>query len=97
MGNSNRKLQLMNRHSEEMENLRNIHDENTRKLEIQKKVNEYNYQQYMAEIERLVQLDKYHYDVEKRKLEAQVRVNDQMQEREKMMVNFTEEKKKIIN
>ena len=63
----------MNRQSEDMENLRNIHDENTRKIEIQKKVNEYNYQKYMAEIERLAQMDKYHYDVEKRKLEAQVK------------------------
>ena len=87
----------MNRHSEEIESFRNIQDENTRKLEIQKKANELNCHKYMAEIERLLQLDKYHYDVEKRKLEAQVRVNDQIQEREKMMVNFTEEKKKIIN
>ena len=42
MGNSNRKLQLMNEHEAEMAMIRNKHDENEKKLLIEELALKYN-------------------------------------------------------
>ena len=84
MGNSNRKLQLMNEHSAEMEMIRNKHDIAEKKLLIEKLALQYNLEKHKAEIERLAKLDAFHYDIEKRQLEAKIRERDQFYEREKI-------------
>ena len=83
MGNSNRKLQLMNEHAAEMEIIRNKH-EAEKKLLIEKLTLQFNLEKYKAEIERLAKLDAYHYDIEKKQLEAKIREKDQFHEREKI-------------
>ena len=88
MGNSNRKLQLMNEHAAEMEMIRNKH-EAEKKLLIEKLALQYNLEKYKTEIERLAKLDAYHYDIEKRQLEAKIRERDQFHEREKIKNEYT--------
>ena len=75
MGNSNRKLQLMNEHQAEMTMIRNMDDEKQKKLAIEKLALEHNLEKHKAEIARLAKLESYHYDLEKKQLEAQIRKN----------------------
>ena len=84
MGNSNRKLQLMNEHAGEMEMIRNKHDLAEKKLLIEKLCLHYNLEKNKAEIERLARLVAYHYEIEKRQLEAKIREREQFHEREKI-------------
>ena len=99
MGNSNRKLQLMKEHEAEMAMIRNKHDENERKLLIEELALKYNLEKHKAEIERLARLDAYHYDIEKKKIEADIRKNDQFNEREKTKIknNFINSQKALSN
>ena len=82
MGNSNRKLQLMNEHEAEMAMIRNQHDEKEKKLAIEKLALEHNLEKHRNEIERLAKLDAYHYNLEKGKLEAEIRKNELFHQRE---------------
>lgn len=99
MGNSNRKLQLMKEHEAEMAMIRNKHNENERKLLIEELALKYNLEKHKAEIERLARLDAYHYDIEKKKIEADIRKNDQFNEREKTKIknNFINSQKALSN
>ena len=99
MGNNNEKLRLMNEHSEEMEYIRNQHDIKTKELLIQEKALQYGLEKHKAEIERLAQLDKYHYNVEIKKLEAQIRKNDQLHQRETKRIDneYKNKQKSLYN
>ena len=99
MGNSNRKLQLMNEHEAEMAMIRNKHDENERKLLIEELALKYNLEKFKAEIERLARLDAYHYNIEKKKIEAEIRKNDQYHKREETKIknNFINSQKALSN
>lgn len=84
MGNSNKQAQLMREHEAEMAMIRNKHDENEKKLLIEKLALEHNLEKHKAEIARLARLDALQYQAEIKKIEAKIRENDQYHEREKI-------------
>ena len=84
MGNSNKKAQLMREHEAEMALIRNKHDENEKKLLIEKLALEHNLEKHKAEIARLAKLDALQYQAEIKNIESKIRQNDQYHEREKI-------------
>ena len=99
MGNEEEKIRLANEHCEEMERLRNIRDVNMKKLEVERLAIEYGLEKHKAEIQRLANLDKYHYDAELKRIEAMVKKNNQLHEREKIKINndFINNQKSLSN
>ena len=99
MGNSNKKAQLMREHQAEMAMIRNKHDENEKKLLIEKLALEHNLEKHKAEIARLAKLDALQYQAEIKNIEAKIRQNDQYHEREKIKNehNFINEQKSLSN
>lgn len=88
MGNSNEELRLNHEHIEAMELLRNTRDIKKQKILLQEKMQEFGLQKHSKEIERLMNLDNYHYQNEKRQIEAMIRKNDQFHEREKDKIYY---------
>ena len=68
MGSSNEKNRLLYEHQEEMEAIRNEKDIAKQKLLIKEKALQYDLEKHRAEMERLAQLDKYHYNIEMEKV-----------------------------
>ena len=99
MGNSNRKAQLMREHEAELALIRNKHDENEKKLLIEKLALEHNLEKHKAEIARLAKLDALQYQAEIKNIESKTRQNDQYHEREKIKNehNFINEQKSLSN
>ena len=99
MGNSNKKVQLMKECEVKMSMIRNKHDENEKKLLIEKLALEHNLEKHKAEIARLARLDDLQYKAEIKKNEAKIRENDQYHEREKINneYNFINKQKSLSN
>lgn len=85
MGSNNDKnegIRMYNRHTEELEKIRNMHNENQQKLEINRIIAENNYKIRCQEVLRLCKLDDYNFKKEMEKLRIELRKNDQLDERE---------------
>ena len=89
MGNSNEKARLMYEHEEEMAQISNMKDIREKEILLKEKMEQYNLEKHKAEIERLANLDRLHYQAELKQLEAQIRKNDQMHERELQKIKKT--------
>ena len=70
MGNKTERQQEFNRHIEELEEIRRQKDKDKQKALIREKVAKYHYEEYMAEIRRLVKLDKLKFKKEMEELNA---------------------------
>ena len=70
MGNETERQQECNRHIEELEEIRRQRDKDKREVLIREKVAKYHYEEYMAEIRRLVKLDKLKFKKEMEELNA---------------------------
>ena len=70
MGNKTERQQEFNRHIEELEEIRRQRDKDKREVLIREKVAKYHYEEYMAEIRRLVKLDKLKFKKEMEELNA---------------------------
>ena len=99
MGNSNEKARLMYEHEEEMAQISNMKDIREKEILLKEKMEQYNLEKHKAEIERLANLDRLHYQAELKQLEAQIRKNDQMHERElqKIKNDFLNNQKALDN
>lgn len=73
---------LFFKHREEIQKIRNMHDENTQELEIKRIIAENNYKIGHENVMRLIRLDEYDYQKVIKQLEVERRKNDQLNERE---------------
>ena len=71
-----------------IENLENDHKAELEKIRGQQEAGQQNLHIDKAEIERLAKLDAFHYDLEKRKLEAKIRSNKQLSNSEMRLVHY---------
>ena len=99
MGNDNKKMRLQQEHIENLELIRSTHDIKEKNILLQEKIHQFGMEKHRAEIERLINLDNHHYDIEKRKIEAMVRKNDQFNERQLKIINndFLNNQKELEN
>ena len=85
MGNSGEKLKY--EHIEALELIRNTHDIKKQKILTEENIHKFGLEKHRIEIERLINLDNHHYDIEKRQIEAMIRKSDQFHEREKIKID----------
>ena len=87
MGIGNERQRITYQHLEEMEYIRSQEDIKKRQLLIQEKAQQYGFEKDKMEIERLANLDRYHYNAEIEKIQASIRKNDQYHQRETAKIN----------
>ena len=82
MGNNVEEQREINRHSEELENLRRIKDKDKQEALLKEKIAKYHYEEHIEEIRRLVKLNELQFQKKMKELNVQQRKNDQLHERE---------------
>ena len=87
MGSGNERVRINNQHIEELEHIRNQRDIREKELLLKEKIEQFGFEKHKAEIERLANLDRYHFEAEIKKIQAEQRKNDQMHERELKKIN----------
>ena len=86
------------KHKEEIERIRNMHDENAQELAIKRIIAENNYKIEYQKVMRLIKLDEYDFQKVVKQLEVERRKNDQLDAREtKRIQNQHEENMKSLN
>lgn len=95
--NNNETRSINTQHVEELERIRNIHDENQQKILLDKKIAEYNYENKRREIERLIKMDELDFKKEMERLGVERRKNDQLNEEETTISNNQQEKMKGLD
>lgn len=99
MGSGNERVRINNQHIEELEHIRNQRDIREKELLLKEKIEQFGFEKHKAEIERLANLDRYHFEAEIKKIQAEQRKNDQMHERELKKINndFLNNQKALAN
>ena len=99
MGNKVEEQREINRHSEELENLRRIKDKDKQEALLKEKIAKYHLEENTEKIRRLVNLDKLQFQKAMKELNVQQRKNDQFDERETKKINndFINRQKELSN
>ena len=87
MGNNVEEQREINRHSEELENLRRIKDKDKQEALLKEKIAKYHLEENTEKIRRLVNLDELQFKKAMKELNVQQRKNDQLHERETKKIN----------
>ena len=97
MGNNEERIRINNEHIEELERIRNLSNLKEKELLLKEKIEQYGLEKHKSEIEALINLDRYHFEVEMKRIQMQQKKDEKMHKLKQKINDFLYNQKALSN